>query len=77
MQVKQPMFGANFVKGDVISEPDGMLSESVIKCLTGMNSLGADLLAYLMYLKLIQLTLISKHPLEQERWSYIIMEHES
>ena len=23
-QVKQPMFGANYVKGDVISEPDGM-----------------------------------------------------
>ena len=23
LQVKQPMFGANYVKGDVISEPDG------------------------------------------------------
>ena len=23
VQVKQPMFGANYIKGDVISEPDG------------------------------------------------------
>lgn len=22
-QVKQPMFGANYIKGDVISEPEG------------------------------------------------------
>ena len=28
LQVKQPMFGANSVKGDVISEPDG--NDSVI-----------------------------------------------